>query len=281
MSAFDAVNHAFSIAATGGFSTRNLSIGYYQSDLINIIVMFYMAVSAMHFGLIYASALTRSLKPLNNSVVKYYFGSIIVMSVVIMLSLKLQGGYESWGRAAMDSTFTVISYMTTTGFGICDNSVWPWLAGIVLLLAAFQCGCSGSTTGGIKVDRVLISFKAVGNEIKRRLHPSSVSQVRLSGQYLPDSTVNSVFMYIVLYFLVIFISIIGVLLTGAEVPEAVSGVIASLGSVGPGLADVGALDNYSLQPVMAKIIYTLDMFLGRVEIYPVLIVISLMFKRNR
>ena len=281
MSAFDAVNHAFSIAATGGFSTRNLSIGYYQSDLINIIVMFYMAVSAMHFGLIYASVLTRSLKPLNNSVVKYYFGSIIVMSVVIMLSLKLQGGYESWGRAAMDSTFTVVSYMTTTGFGICDNSVWPWLAGIVLLLAAFQCGCSGSTTGGIKVDRVLISFKAVGNEIKRRLHPSSVSQVRLSGQYLPDSTVNSVFMYIVLYFLVIFISIIGVLLTGAEVPEAVSGVIASLGSVGPGLADVGALDNYSLQPVMAKIIYTLDMFLGRVEIYPVLIVISLMFKRNR
>ena len=171
--------------------------------------------------------------------------------------------------------------MTTTGFGICDNSMWPWLAGIVLLMAAFQCGCSGSTTGGIKVDRVLISFKAVGNEIRRRLHPSSVSQVRLSGQYLSDTTVSAVFMYIVLYFLVIFISIIGVLLTGAEVPEAISGVIASLGSVGPGLADVGAMDNYSLQPVMAKVIYTLDMFLGRVEIYPVLIVISLIFKRNR
>lgn len=281
MSSFDALNHAFSLAATGGFSSRNLSIGYYQSDLINILVIVFMAISALHFGLLYAVFITRSLKPMNNTVVKYYFGSILVMSVMIMLSLKLQGGYESWGRAAMDSTFTVVSYMTTTGFSICDNSVWPWLAGIVLVIASFQCGCSGSTTGGLKVDRVLISFKAISNEVKRRLHPSAVSQVRLSGHHLPDSAVHSVMLYIVLYFVVIFLSIIGVLMCGAEVPEAVSGVIASVGSVGPGLAEVGSMDNYSLQPAVAKFIYAFDMFLGRVEIYPILIVISLMFKRNR
>ena len=281
MSSFDALNHAFSLAATGGFSSRNLSIGYYQSDLINLLVIVFMAISALHFGLLYAVFITRSLKPMNNTVVKYYFGSILIMSVMIMLSLKLQGGYESWGRAAMDSTFTVVSYMTTTGFSICDNSVWPWLAGLVLILASFQCGCSGSTTGGLKVDRVLISFKAISNEVKRRLHPSAVSQVRLSGHHLPDSAVHSVMLYIVLYFFVIFISIIGVLMCGAEVPEAVSGVIASVGSVGPGLAGVGSMDNYSLQPAVAKFIYAFDMFLGRVEIYPILIVLSLMFKRNR
>ena len=281
MSSFDAINHAFSIAATGGFSTRNLSIGYYQSDLINVLVMIFMAVAALHFGLIYASFVTRSLKPMNNTVVKYYFGSIAVMSVAIMFSLKFQGGYDSWVRAAMDSTFTVISYMSTAGFAICDNSMWPWFAGVVLILASFQCGCSGSTTGGIKVDRVLISFKAIVNEINRRLHPSAISQVKLSGQHLPDSTVNSVMMYIVVYIIVIFISIIGVLLTGSSVPEAVSGVIASVGSVGPGLAEVGSMDNYSAQPMMAKFIYTFDMFLGRVEIFPVLVVISLIFKRNR
>ena len=281
MSSFDAINHAFSIAATGGFSTRNLSIGYYQSDLINVLVMIFMAVAALHFGLIYASFVTRSLKPMNNTVVKYYFGSIAVMSVAIMFSLKFQGGYDSWVRAAMDSTFTVISYMSTAGFAICDNSMWPWFAGVVLILASFQCGCSGSTTGGIKVDRVLISFKAIVNEIHRRLHPSAISQVKLSGQHLPDSTVNSVMMYIVVYIIVIFISIIGVLLTGSSVPEAVSGVIASVGSVGPGLAEVGSMDNYSAQPMMAKFIYTFDMFLGRVEIFPVLVVISLIFKRNR
>lgn len=281
MSSFDAINHAFSIAATGGFSTRNLSIGYYQSDLINVLVMIFMAVAALHFGLIYASFITRSLKPMNNTVVKYYFGSIAVMSVAIMFSLKFQGGYDSWVRAAMDSSFTVISYMSTAGFAICDNSMWPWFAGVVLILASFQCGCSGSTTGGIKVDRVLISFKAIVNEIHRRLHPSAISQVKLSGQHLPDSTVNSVMMYIVVYIIVVFLSIIGVLLTGSSVPEAVSGVIASVGSVGPGLAEVGSMDNYSAQPMMAKFIYTFDMFLGRVEIFPVLVVISLIFKRNR
>ena len=280
MSSFDALNHAFSLAATGGFSTRNLSIGYYQSDLINVLVIVFMAIAALHFGLLYAVFITRSMKPMRNSVVKYYFGSILVMSLIIMLSLKLEGGYESWGKAAMDSAFTVVSYMSTTGFSICDNSIWPWLAGLVLIFASFQCGCSGSTTGGLKVDRIMIAFKAISNEVNRRLHPSAVSQVRLNGHHLPDSAVHSVMLYIVVYFIVIFLSIIGVLMCGAEIPEAVSGVIASVGSVGPGLAEVGSMDNYSLQPAMAKFIYAFDMFLGRVEIFPVLIVISLLFKRN-
>jgi trk system potassium uptake protein TrkH len=149
------------------------------------------------------------------------------------------------------------------------------------MFASFQCGCSGSTTGGIKVDRILIAAKAIVNEVKRRLHPSSVFQVRMSGQYLPDNAVNSVMMYIVVYFVVIFISIIGVLLCGSDVAEAVSGVIASVGSVGPGLSEIGSMDNYSAQPAMAKFIYTFDMFLGRVEIFPVLVTLSLLFKRNR
>lgn len=281
MTPFDALNHAFSVAATGGFSTRNLSIGYYNSDLINVVVMFFMAISALHFGLIYAVFATRSLKPMNNSVIRYYFGSMAVMSVVMMVSLKLEGGYEHWGRALMDSSFTVVSYMTTTGFAICDNSLWPYMACVVLMFASFQCGCSGSTTGGIKVDRVLISFKAIANEIRRRLHPTSVSQVHLGGHRVSDDIVSAVLMYIVMYFIVIFISIIAVLLTGSGLAEAVSGVIASVGSVGPGLSDIGSMDNYSAQPVVAKFIYSVDMLLGRVEIYPVLIVISLLFKRNR
>lgn len=281
MPLFDAVNHAFSIAATGGFSTRNLSVGAFGSDLINMIVLFYMAVCAMHFGLIYAVFATRSLKPMKNSVVAYYFGSIVVMSLIIMLSLVAEGGYDSWGRALMDSSFTVVSYMSTAGFAICDNSVWPWLAGIVLLFASFQCGCAGSTTGGIKVDRIIIAFKAMGNEIRKRLHPTSVSHARMSGQHLADSTVHSVLMYIVVYFLVIFVSIIAVMLCGCDATEAVSGVIASVGSVGPGLGELGSLDNYSLQPALAKFIFSIDMFMGRVEIYPVLIAVSMIFGRNR
>ena len=276
MTLFDAVNHAFSIAATGGFSTRSLSIGYYHSDLINLIVIFFMAVCALHFGLIYAVFVTRSLKPMRN-----YFASIAVASLVVGLALKMQGGYEQWGRAFMDSTFTVVSYMSTAGFAICDNSTWPWVAGVVLLFVSFQCGCSGSTTGGLKVDRVLIAFKSIGNEIRRRIHPNAVAQIRLDGHYLQESIVSSVMMYIVTYFIFVFISIVVVMLCGSGATEAVSGVIASLGSVGPGLGELGAMDNFSAEPALSKFVYAFDMFLGRVEIYPVLVVLSMIFNRSK
>ena len=278
---FDAVNHAFSIAATGGFSTKNLSIGYFRSDIINLIAMIFMAVSAMHFGLIYSVFATKSFKPMKNPVVLYYLASIVVMSLAVAVNLVVEGGYDSWGKALLDSSFNIVSYMSTTGFAICDNSTWPVLAGIVLMLAGIQCGCSGSTTGGLKVDRVVIAFRAIRNEVRHRLHPSSVSQLKLGGQYLQDNVVGAVFMFIVLYVVVIFISILAVMLCGSEPVEAVSGVISSVGSVGPGLGDVASLDNYSAQPVMSKFIFTFDMFLGRMEIFPVLIVISMIFKRGR
>ena len=281
MTLFDAINHAFSIAATGGFSTRNLSIGYYDSQLINSIVLVLMVVGAMHFGMIYSVLVTGSLKPLKNAVIKYYLGSIFVCSVIVMVVLMTKGGYDSWGQAAMDSSFTVASYMSTAGFAICDNAHWPWLAGIILLFVSFQCGCSGSTTGGIKVDRILIAFKAIGHEIRHRLHPSEISYVRMSGHNLSDSSVKAVMMYIVTYVLLIFVSILVVMMCGADATDAVSGVIASIGSVGPGLGDLGSLDNYSAQASVAKFVYTLDMFMGRVEIYPILVVISMIFRREK
>lgn len=171
--------------------------------------------------------------------------------------------------------------MSTTGFAICDNSSWPWVAAVVLLFVSFQCGCSGSTTGGLKVDRVLIAFKAIGSEIRRRIHPNAVTQVRLDGHYLSESTVGSVMMYIVTYFIMVFISIVIVMLCGSGATEAVSGVIASLGSVGPGLGELGAMENFSAEPALSKFVYAFDMFLGRVEIFPVLVVLSMIFNRGK
>ncbi len=281
MSFFDALNHAFSIAATGGFSTKNLSIGAYDSELINMIILVSMTVCAMHFGLIYAVFATRSLKPMQNTVVKYYLGSIVVMSLIVTFSLLTKGGYESFGRALMDSSFTVVSYMSTCGFGIADNSAWPWLACLILLFASFQCGCAGSTTGGVKVDRIVISLKAISNEIRQRMHPTSVFNTRLSGHHLANSAVHAVLMYIVVYLMVVFISILAVILCGCNPVEAVSGVMASVSSVGPGLGELGCFGSYSAQPAIAKFIFTVDMFMGRVEIYPVLVAVSLIFKRSR
>ena len=281
MSFFDALNHSFSIVSTGGFSTRNLSIAYYDSVLIEVVVMVFMAVSAMHFGLIYSMFATRSFKPLNNTVVKYYFSSMIVLSIVSAIGLMRAGGYDSWGNAFLDASFNVVSYMSTTGFANCDNSHWPWIISFILIFASLQCGCSGSTAGGIKADRLVISMKAIVNEVKHRLHPSSVSHVRLGGQLLTEKTVTDVMMYVVIYMLVILVSIACVMLCGVDVPDAVSGVIASVGSVGPGVAELGSLCNYSSQPAAAKLIWSFDMFLGRLEIYPVFIVISMMFNKGR
>ena len=218
---------------------------------------------------------------MKNPVVIYYLSSIVVLSVAVTSILLKDGGYSSWTKAVLDASFNVVSYMSTTGFANCDNARWPWLAAVILIFVSFHCGCSGSTTGGVKIDRLFISFKALANEIKRRLHPSSVTQVKLGNHYLPDSTVGAVMMYLVVYVLVIFLSIVVVMLCGTEASEAVSGVIASVGSVGPGVGELGSFDNYSSQLPVVKFIYTFDMFLGRMEIYPVLIVLSMIFKRDR
>jgi trk system potassium uptake protein TrkH len=152
---------------------------------------------------------------------------------------------------------------------------------VILLFVSFQCGCAGSTTGGIKVDRIVIAYKAFVGELRHRVHPTSVTRSRMGGHMLSDKTVKPVLMYIVIYFLAAVVSIFAVMLCGVDPETSVSGVIASIGSVGPGLGELGALDNYSAQPAMAKFIYAFDMFLGRVEIYPVLVAVSMIFGRDR
>ena len=281
MTPFDAVNHSLSTVATGGFSTKNLSIMYYDSALIDIIITVFMVLSGMHFGVIFAIFAKRSLKPLRNSVSRYYFGVIVLCSIVIALSLKTQGGYESWGKAILDSTFQTVSFLTTTGFGQADNAAWPLLASSILLFAGFHCACSGSTTGGIKADRILIALKAIFGDFQKRLHPSSMIRTKIGGKAISETMVSSIFLYIVLYILILFGSFTLLLICGVDISEAFSGTVASLGNVGPGIGRIGTLGNYSGFGPVVKFIFTLDMFIGRVEIFPVLIIISLIFKREK
>ena len=281
MSLFDAVNHAFSTVATGGFSTRNTSIMYYDSIAIDIIITVFMALSAMHFGVIFATFAQRSLKPLKNPVTRYYLSVIAIFSIIITLSLKFQGGYDSWGNALLDSTFQTVSYITTTGFGQADNALWPLLANTILLFAAFHCGCSGSTTGGIKADRMYISLKVIYNDFKKRLHPSSLFRTKVGSRVLGDETISSVFLYIVLYIFITLLSFIIILICGVDIGDAFSGTVASIGNVGPGTGSIGTMGNYAAMPAVVKFVFTIDMFFGRVEIFPILIVISMFFKRSK
>ncbi|MDE6147311.1 MAG: TrkH family potassium uptake protein [Bacteroidales bacterium] len=281
MSFFDAVNHSFSTVSTGGFSTKNNSIMHFNSIPIQLTIMFFMTLSAMHFGVIYAVFATRSPKPLRQPVTRYYLCVIAALSLLLMLVLRLEGGYESWGKALLDSSFQAISFLTTTGFGQSDNASWPLLANAILLFAAFHCGCSGSTTGGVKADRIYISLKAISSEFKRRLHPSSVFKTKVGQSFISDDGVSAVFMYIVLYIFVHMVSFMAVLLCGADISDAYSGTLASLGNVGPGIGSLGTMGNYSAMPAAAKIIFSIDMFLGRIEIFPFLAVVSMIFDRQK
>ena len=279
MTPFDAINHAFSTIATGGFSTKNTSIMFFDSNAINIIIMVFMTLAAMHFGAIYASIATRSFKPLRHPITRYYLMVILVLSALATLSLTIQGGLR-FPEALMSGSFQVISFISTTGFGQADNALWPIMANAILLFAGFHCGCSGSTTGGIKADRMYISLKAIMGDFRKRLSPSAVFRTRVGDACVAEDTVFAIFLYIVLYIIVMFLSFVAVLLCGVDIAEAFSGTLASLGNVGPGLGSLGTMGNYASQPEAAKFIYTLDMFLGRLEIFPILVALSLIFNRK-
>ncbi len=280
MPVFDAVCHAFSVCATGGFSSRNLSIGAFNSPLISIVTIVFMFLASIHFGLIFMALVNRSLRPLHNPVLRFYCIALAVIAVITSMSLKLQGVNDSWGGAFLDGTFQVVSYASTSGFAIADNSTWPVLPCFMLVLVSLVCGCAGSTTGGIKVDRVIVLFKAIHMQILKTLYPSSIFEVRVGRRILHDEEIYPQVLYIAMYFLLLGGSAIMIMLMGDPYGHALVGSVASLGNVGPSIYDIGSMGNFNMEPVGIKFVYTVDMFLGRVEIYPVFAVISSIFNRR-
>jgi trk system potassium uptake protein TrkH len=254
---------------------------HYDSVAIDVIIMIFMILSSMHFGVIFAIFAQRSLKPLNNSVTKYYLFIILLISLMIAGALMNNGAGGTFGDNMLKASFQTISFISTTGFGQCDTSGWPVIASALLLFAAIHCGCSGSTTGGLKADRIVIAGKGLGSEFRKRLSPSSVFRIKMGNTIVPDDTVSNVFLFIVLYLILLFASFVAILMCGVEIGEAFSGTVASLGNVGPGTGTLGTMGNYATQPDSAKFIYTIDMFLGRLEIFPVLIVVSMMLGRQK
>ena len=280
MGPFDAICHAFSVCATGGFSPRNLSIGYFQSDLISVLTIVFMFLASCHFGLIFMTLASRTLRPLNNPVLKFYALTLVVASLLSGFSLKLQGIDATWWKAFLDASFHVVSYASTSGLAISDNSVWPMLPCFILFLLSLVCGCAGSTTGGLKSDRMLVLLKAVRMQIVKTLHPSSVFEIKFGNRMLRDEEVYPQILYIAMFFLLIGLSSILCILIGDPNQHALLGTVASLTNVGPSLGSIGSLGNYNAEPNALKLIFSFDMFLGRVEIYPVFAVFASIFRQR-
>lgn len=278
---FDAVCHAMSVCACGGFSTKNLSILAFDSRLIEALTIFFMLLASCHFGLIFIAVVNRTFKPLNNPVLKFYLCSLAVISFLVGISIKAYGYSDSLLTALWQGLFQTVSTASTTGFAITDNASWVLLPDMFLLSIAVMCGCAGSTTGGIKADRVLVLIKTIGRQIGKILHPSSVNEVRMGGQVMRDEQVSPQILYIALYFLILGISVIACLLTGMNSHCSFGGSLCCLSNVGPAIREIGMMGNYGSIPLASKLILTLDMFLGRIEIYPVLTVLALVFERRR
>ena len=239
-----------------------------------------MLLASIHFGLIYMTVVTRSLRPLKNPVLRFYLLSLSVIIILTSISLKYHGTVSSWGQAFLDGSFQVVSYASTTGFAITDNATWPVLPCFLLVLVSLICGCAGSTTGGIKVDRMLVLFKAIRMQNQKILSPSSLFEVRMGNRILHDEDIYPHVLYISMFFLLIGLSAILCMVLGDPNNHALTGSIAMLSNVGPSLGSIGSLGNYNMEPTWMKIIFSLDMFLGRVEIYPVLAVMAAVFKRK-
>ncbi len=280
MPLFDAITHAFSVCATGGFSPRNLSIGYFDSELIDILTIVFMLLSSIHFGIIYMVVVGRSLRPLKNPVLRFYLAALAVAAIITSVALKLDGTVDSWGRSFLNGTFQIVSYASTSGFAICDNSAWGPLPCFMLMMVSLVCGCAGSTTGGIKSDRVLVLLKAVRMQIQKTLSPSSLFEVRMGRRVLHDEEIYPHVLYIALYFLLIGFSVVSCMILGDPHNHALTGAVSMLSNVGPSIGDIGSLGNYNMEPPHIKFIFSLEMFLGRVEIFPLLAVIAAIFKRK-
>ena len=264
---FDAVNHAFSAISTGGFSTKNASIAYFDNLWIELVIVFFTFVSGLHFGLIY-STLTGSRNNLFRSeVTRYYFLCAVTGVFLITLSLWLSGTYGSFATALRYGLFQGVTVLTTTGFATADTNLWTPLAMTVLFFFTLQCACAGSTAGGIKCDRILLSFKVLRNRIRQQQHPNAVLRIKLNGVTQEESTINFAMLYIAVYFLFI---ILGTLINTACGVDFITSLTASatcMGNVGPGFGEVGSMESFAAMPGVMKFSSTALMLFGRLEIF--------------
>ncbi len=278
---FDAVCHAFSVCAAGGFSSRTLSIASFGSPLIEGLTVLFMLLASLHFGLLFLTVVNRSLRPLNNPVLKFYLATVATVVVLMGITLKTGGAVQDWGTAFRYAGFQTVSIASTTGFSIVDYSEWPRLANAIIVALSLMCGCAGSPSGGLKADRILLVLKSVNRQLGRVLHPSSVNEVKLGRRTLRDEDIYPHLLYILLYASLLALSILLSNAIGVNPHCSFSASVASLSNVGPAIQELGGFYSFNALPAAAKFLYSMDMFLGRIEIYPVIAVLAMLFDGRR
>jgi trk/ktr system potassium uptake protein len=270
MGGFDALCHAFTTLATGGFSTRGASIGAFGSPAIEWIVTLFMALAGMNF-LLHYRLLTRGPGGIwRDAELRYYVGMLLIAGFVAMAVLPADQA-SSLEAGARNAFFSVVSVATTTGYGTVDFERWPALGQLLLLVLMALGGMSGSTAGGVKSLRVLLGFRALGSAVERLVHPHAVRPVKYGDRAVPDDVIAGIWAFFTAYFFLAALAAGAVAAAGYDVVTAVSASLTTLGNVGPGLGEVGPYDNFARFPSWLKLVLSLCMLAGRLEVLTLLV----------
>lgn len=273
MSLFDSACHTFGTLATGGFSTKNLSVIAYDSIYFETVIGIFMLLAGISFSLHYRLLSGSWRDYVSSSELKFYLLILLIASGFIVSDIYVNV-YHKWGEAFRYGLFQVLSISSTTGYVTADFNQWPALSKVVLVSLMFVGGCAGSTAGGMKAMRLLILMRYAFREVRHLLYPKAVFQVKLRGMSVPRETLNSIVAFFVLSGFVLLISTFVMTWLKLDLITAFTSVVACLWNIGPGLEGVGAVENYAHIPALGKFLLSICMVMGRLEIFTFIVLFS-------
>lgn len=266
---FDAVCHTFATMATGGFSTRTASVGAFNSGIVDCIIIVFMFAAGVNFSLHYYALTGKPGRYWKDPEFRFYLCFLLVCG--LFLTVNILPVYDGVLDALRAAFFQATSIITTTGFVTADFDLWPQASRLLLVLMMFVGGCAGSTGGGMKVVRIFIMWKKMVKEVRQFMRPQAVMQLKLGGKPVEQEIVSHIAAFFIIFLLVFGLASFAMTFFTPDLETATSSVIATLGNIGPGLASVGATQNYAAIPAPGQVLLTLCMLLGRLELYTVLI----------
>lgn len=273
MTLYESCLHTFGTVGTGGFSSRNSSIGAFDSTYIHIVISIFMILSGVNFSLYFALYKGRWRETLKNKELRFYIGLIFVTTILIALNLNFTS-YKNMGLALRDALFQTSSIITTTGYATADFNQWPTFSKSILFLLIFIGGCAGSTSGGMKNIRIVVLLKLVKRQITKTFHPRAMIPVKLDGKTIPSDTIASITSFFILYIFIFIIGTIVISLQGIGLESAASAAATTLGNVGPGFDFIGPTHTFSEFSKFNKLFMSFLMLLGRLEMFTILALIA-------
>ncbi|SET08861.1 trk system potassium uptake protein TrkH [Methanococcoides vulcani] len=279
LSFYDSITHTFTSISCSGFSPYSDSIAAFNDPLVEGIFIVFMFLGGANFALHYKTIFSDRKSLIKDQEFKFYFAIIAIATVVLAYMLFTTRVY-SLADAFRYSSFQVISILTTTGYATADFNLWPDSSRFILFLLMFIGGCAGSTSGGVKVVRVLLLLKYAQNVLFKVLHPKAIRHVRFNGKTVPEDVIHSIVSFMVIYFMIFVASSTMLSLMGMDFVTSLSASIATLGNVGPGLGLVGPMASFDSIPDLGKLLLTANMWIGRLEVFTVMVILTPAFWRR-